>query len=223
MARVNTYRLTARYNAATQELGEMAYQVDVRYSPSRKLGFYVNYSNITDLDDNLLYRELFTQVTYKFKRKWNLIAGVQLQNYNQEIFETKPGVDLVETLIPYVDFLYKIDRKRSIRFEAQYMATGLELFGYTNREYGDWLFGLVEFSIAPHWTFTVSDMFNIDPQNKDFPDQAHYPRFDIFYTNKANRFSFSYIKQVEGVVCTGGICRLEPAFSGVKLTVNSSF
>ncbi len=223
MARVNTYRLTARYNAATQELGELAYQIDVRYSPSRKVGFYVNYSNITDLNNNLLYREIFTQFTYKYKRKWNLIGGVQFQNYNQEIFETKPGVDLVETFIPYVDFLYKFDRKRSIRFEAQYMATGLELFGFTNREYGDWLFGLVEFSIAPHWTFTVSDMYNIDPQNADFPDSSHYPRFDVFYTNKANRFSLSYIKQVEGVVCTGGICRLEPAFSGVKLTVNSSF
>ena len=51
----------------------------------------------------------------------------------------------------------------------------------------------------------------------------HFPRFDIFYTYKTNRFSLSYVKQVEGVVCTGGICRLEPDFSGVKVTVNSTF
>ncbi|MFN9380586.1 MAG: DUF6029 family protein, partial [Bacteroidota bacterium] len=38
-----------------------------------------------------------------------------------------------------------------------------------------------------------------------------------------NLFSLSYIKQVEGVICTGGICRLEPAFSGVRLSLNSSF
>ncbi|MEM9822759.1 MAG: DUF6029 family protein [Bacteroidota bacterium] len=45
----------------------------------------------------------------------------------------------------------------------------------------------------------------------------------MFYTNGANRFSLSYIKQVEGIVCAGGICRLEPAFSGVRATVSSTF
>ena len=50
MTRVNTYRLTARYNAATQTLGELAGQIDVSYRPSRKLGFNVNFTNITDLD-----------------------------------------------------------------------------------------------------------------------------------------------------------------------------
>ncbi|MBX2876139.1 MAG: hypothetical protein KTR30_28725, partial [Saprospiraceae bacterium] len=51
----------------------------------------------------------------------------------------------------------------------------------------------------------------------------HYPRVDIYYSRKANRFSLSFIKQVEGVVCSGGICRLEPAFSGVRLGVNAAF
>ncbi|HEY1045054.1 MAG TPA: DUF6029 family protein [Bacteroidia bacterium] len=33
----------------------------------------------------------------------------------------------------------------------------------------------------------------------------------------------SYIKQVQGVNCTGGICRVEPAFSGVRLSLSTSF
>ena len=229
MARVNTYRLTARYNAATQFLGEMAFQADVRYNYKRKLGFNVNYSNITTLDNDLLYRELYTEVSYKYKRLWTLLAGVQMQRYNQEIFEFKPEVPIVETLIPYFDFLYKFDRKKSIRFEGQYMFIGKDEKADALQDYGEWVFGLVEFSMAPHWTFTVSDMFNINPgklspTNENGEKEAlHYPRFDIFYTIASNRFSLSYIKQVEGVVCTGGICRLEPAFSGVKLTVNSTF
>lgn len=99
------------------------------------------------------------------------------------------------------------------------------------KDYGNWLFALAEFSIAPHWSFTVSDMFNASPGKNTPPvdqpvedkEDIHFPRFDIYYTNKTNRFSLSYVKQVEGIVCTGGICRLEPAFSGVKMTVNSSF
>jgi len=72
-------------------------------------------------------------------------------------------------------------------------------------------------------------MYNINPGKSSPKDsngdgiKAHYPRFDVFYTYKTNRFSLSYVKQVEGIVCTGGICRLEPAFSGVKLSVNSTF
>lgn len=228
VTRVNTYRLTARYNAATQTLGELALQADVFYRPSRKWGFNVNFANITDLDQNLLYRELYTEVQFKHKRTWNILGGLQIQRYNQEVFEFKPGVPIVETLTPYVDVLYKFDRKKAIRFEMQYMNTGKDEKSNEKHDYGDWLFGLVEFSIAPHWTFTVSDMYNIGPgKNSPVEDGAkkaiHYPRFDIFYTHKSNRFSLSYVKQVEGVVCTGGICRLEPAFSGVKMTVNSSF
>ncbi|HMQ60296.1 MAG TPA: DUF6029 family protein [Flavilitoribacter sp.] len=229
MTRQNTYRLTTRYNAATQELGELAVQADIRYAIKRKLSFNVNFSNITTLDDELLYREVYTEVQYKHKNKWQLLGGVQLQRYNQDIYEDKPGVPLVETLTPYFELLYKIDRKKAIRFEGQYMAVGDDPKANYKQDYGDWLFGLAEFTIAPHWTFTASDMFNITPgKNSPVDDSGHkesihYPRLDIFYTHKSNRFSLSYVKQVEGVVCSGGICRLEPAFSGVKMTVNSSF
>lgn len=223
MTRINTYRLTGRYNAATQELGEFAYQIDARYALNKQWSFYANFSNINFLDDanTQLYQEIFTEIQYKPNRKWQLLAGLQRQQYNQEIYESKPKAPLVETITPYADVLYKITSKKAIRFELQYMST--------EQDYGSWAFGLAEFSIAPHWTFTVSDMYNIDPGKNSPVDEngekikAHYPRFDVFYTHKANRFSLSYIKQVEGVVCSGGICRLEPAFNGVRLTVNSTF
>jgi len=228
MARVNTYRLTARYNAATQFLGEMAVQADLRYNYKRKFGLNLNFSNITDLEDNLLYRELYSKFTYKLKRTWQFNAGLQIQRYNQEVFEFKPDAPIVETFTPFVDVLYRLSRRKSIRFEGQMMLTGEDEKG-ERHDYGNWLFGLVEFSIAPSWTFTVSDMYNIGPgKNSPVDDSGekaalHYPRFDVFYTHGSNRFSLSYIKQVEGVVCTGGICRLEPAFSGVRFTLNSSF
>ena len=214
LTRVNTYRLTARYNAATQFMGEQAFQFDVTYAPTRKLLFNVNYSDIKDLNNDQLYREILGEVTFKYKRKWQLIAGVQHQNYNQEIYEFKPDVPNVETITPYVEFLYKFTRKKSLRVEAQLMTVGeyTDDSGKLQRhDYGDWFFALAEFSIAPHWTFTVSDMYNLDPGKNSPTDSSgeklsiHYPRFDIFYTNRSNRFSLSYVKQVEGVVCSGGI------------------
>lgn len=228
MARQNTYRLTTRYTAVTQFLGEQALQAEMRYSPSRKLQFLLNGSYIDDLQGNLLYREVLGEVLYKYKRKIRAVFGLQRQIYNQEIYFVKPEEDNIETWVPYIDFQYKLAKRKAIRLEFQYMNVNENDKG-EKLDYGDWMNALVEFTIAPHWTFTASDMYNFNPgkASPTNPDgskaKIHYPRFDIFYTYKTNRFSISYVKQVEGIVCTGGICRLEPAFSGVKVGVNSVF
>lgn len=222
MNRFNTYRMTARYAPATQDLSELAYQADVRYRFSKKLSILGNFSNITDLDGELLYREILSEVVYKYKRKWQLTGGLQLQKYNQEIYEVKPEVPLVSTVTPYVDFLYKFSRKKSIRFESQYMAT--------KEDFGSWFFALAEVGLAPHWIFEASMMYNIEPSKKSPVDPESgeslnilYPTFGVVYVNKSNRFQLRYVKQVEGIVCSGGICRLEPAFSGVKFSMTSNF
>jgi len=229
LTRVNTYRLNARYNPATQEHGELGIQADIRYLLNRSWSFNVNLAHTTTLDNQLLYKELYAEIAYKYQRTWSLLGGVQLQTYNQEVYEFKPNVPRVNTIIPFAEFLYKFDRTKAMRFEAQAMITGEDKSVELRQDYGNWLFALAEFSIAPHWTFTASDMFNITPGRNSPQDsngeklQIHYPRFDVYYTMRSNRLSLSYIKQVEGVVCAGGICRLEPAFSGVRLTVNSTF
>lgn len=229
MARVNTYTLLARYNAATQELGEQAVQLDLRYAPNRNLRFNLNFSNIWTLDNELLYRELYAEAYYRPGRYLSLTGGFQWQEYNQETFEFKPGVPILSGITPFVDVLYKIGNRRALRFEFQYKGVGQDQMVSQKQDYGDWLFFLAEYSIAPDWTFTISDMYNVGPGRNSPVDAAgtpqaiHYPRIDISYTTGTNRFDLSYVKQVEGVVCTGGICRLEPAFSGVRFSVNSSF
>ncbi len=228
MNRQNTYRLTTRYQPATQDLSEQALQADVLYRINKKLIASVNLSAINTLGNDVLYREMITEILYKYKRKWTLTGGLQIQRYNQGVYESKPDVPLVETFVPYVDFLYKLSRKKSIRTEIQYMITGDDEKAGYKQDYGDWLFAQVEVAFAPHWAFTVSDMYNSNPgKNSPTVDdkkvKLHYPRVDIFYTHQSNRFSLSYVKQVEGIVCTGGICRLEPAFSGVKFSINSTF
>jgi Family of unknown function (DUF6029) len=211
MTKQNTYRLTARYSPATQELGEQAIQGEIRYKINKKWGIFVNFSDVKTLDKKQLYQEIFTELTYK-QKKYNIIGGVQLQRYNQDVYETKPGVPMVATLTPYVEVLYKFSRKKALRCELQYMNS--------KQDYGSWIFALAEYSMAPHWVMTVSDMYNAQPKKTA---DLHYPTVAVAYTQGSNRVSLSYVKQVQGVVCSGGICRLEPAFSGARLTLNSSF
>jgi Family of unknown function (DUF6029) len=212
MSRQNTYRLTSRYVPATQELGEQAFQVDVKYAPKENMNIDVNVSNISNLNNDLLYREIYVSLLFK-KEHSQLTLGMQHQTYNQQIYEVKPNVPYVETITPFVEYIRSFSDTKSLKIEAQYMNN--------KQDYGSWIFGLAEYSVAPKWVFTVSDMFNFDP--KKTKEALHYPTVAVVYAVDANRFSLAYVKQVEGVVCTGGICRLEPAFSGVRLAVNSNF
>ena len=96
----------------------------------------------------------------------------------------------------------------------------------TKQDYGSWLYALAEFSISPHWLFELSDMYNIAPTVKEDGkegEKLHYPTAGVVYSAGSTRYSLRYVKQVEGVVCSGGICRLEPAFSGVKLNISANF
>jgi len=216
--RQNTYRLTARYSPAAQDISEMAYSVDARYSFSKKWNMLVNFSHVSTLEGKLLYRELFTELQYKYQRKWQINGGLQLLTYNQEVYEQKPEVPLVQTIVPYIDVLYRFTAKKSLRTEFQYMST--------QQDFGSWIFGLMEYGVAPKWIFECSGMYNIDPKkfnSKGVKEKTLYPTFGVVYIREKTRFNLRYVKQVEGVVCSGGICRLEPAFSGVRFSINTIF
>lgn len=224
MMRQNTYRLTTRYSPATQDISEQAVQLDLRYNLAKKLSGLTNFSYITTLEGEQLYREVYTQLLYKYSRKLKITGGVQMQLYNQAVYEGKPKnvTDNVQTITPFVDVLYKFTRKKSLRVEAQYMST--------KQDYGSWIFAMAEVGLAPHWQFEMSGMYNLIPNstNPNIPEavrgkQILYPTFGAVYSQGANRYSLRYVKQVEGVVCSGGVCRLEPAFSGVKFEVTSTF
>lgn len=222
MSRVNTYRLTSRYAPATQELDEEAIQFDARYAVNKNLSFLVNYSHITRPEaeeHSNIYDELYTQFTLKKPKKWTMIGGVQFMRYDQELYQGKAGAPIVKAVTPYIDYLYKFDQKKSLRTEVQYMAT--------KQDYGSWMYALAEFSISPHWLFELSDMYNIAPYESEGTsgkkEKLHYPTAGVVYSSGSTRYSLRYVKQVEGVVCSGGICRLEPAFSGVKLNISANF
>jgi len=225
MTRENSKRLTTRYNAATQELDELAFQADVQFKVNKIWSGEANFSNINTLDGLLLYRELYLAAKYK-KRKtpWVLTGGLQFQQYNQEVYEVKPGVPLVQTVTPFSEVVYKFDRKKSIRAELQYL--------FSRQDYGQWVFALVEYSIAPKWSFSLSNMVTLDPEKfyknsniriNDTSRPANFYSAFVSYAEKANKFSLAYVRQPDGINCTGGVCRYEPAFSGVRMTVNSSF
>ncbi|MEZ4906075.1 MAG: DUF6029 family protein [Saprospiraceae bacterium] len=110
MNRLNTYTLTARYSPATQLLSEIAYQLDLKYAFNKKLGININFSDIKDLDGNLLYNELYSEVHYTKSRSWKFVGGLQYQNYNQPVYEGE-GTEMLVAYTPFIDILHRISRK----------------------------------------------------------------------------------------------------------------
>jgi hypothetical protein len=237
IARQNTYRLPARFAPNTQELGEQGLQLDVRYALNKKISLGLNVTDIYNLDNVELYREIAPEFSYKKDRKWQALLGLQFLKYNISVYQFKDDPEdsndvlpwvgtgergYVDAFTPYAEFLYKFTPKKSLRIEAQYLLT--------DDEFGSWINALAEWGWAPHWLVYVSDMYKIKHDSgREFTseqtkyDGLHYPTVGVVYTHKANRFSLSYVKQVEGINCAGGICRYEPTFSGVKLNISSSF
>lgn len=232
LTRQNTYRLLARYNAVVQELGENAMQLELTLKPSKTTQFNINGSLVTKLaglsskglnwnDSTRLFRELYVDASHKFSKKFKALVGIQWIGYNQQVFEAK-AAPYVNALTPFGEFTYKLNNTRSLRFEWQYMHNKQDLGSFVN--------GLLEFNMAPHWSFAAGDLLNFEPgpvspalaPGEKF-EYIHYYNFFAAYTFKATRLTAGYLKQPQGVNCTGGVCRVEPAFSGARLTLTTNF
>ena len=97
----------------------------------------------------------------------------------------------------------------------------------TEEDLGSFYHGILEWNNSPKYTIAISNMINTKPVRVVNPTLAnqvlYYPGVFIKYNVKTTSFTASYVKQVEGINCTGGICRLEPAFSGLRFTLSTQF
>jgi hypothetical protein len=235
-------RLMSRYTPASQDLSEMAGTANLLISPNDVTNLTFTYTNINRLDNytpinkldsKKLYREAYGEVLYNGFKSWTIQLGIQYLEYNVFIYQVRSNLltantkaPVVYAVTPFTEVTYRINDKRSIRAELQYMST--------KQDWGSWVFALLEYNIAPKWSLALSDMYNISINKNDDNPNSIYPGFQskkadhyyncfVAYTKGSNRFTLALVRQVDGINCTGGVCRYEPAFSGVKATVTSSF
>ncbi|MFM2387803.1 MAG: hypothetical protein RL660_2560 [Bacteroidota bacterium] len=217
IALIRPQRTIARYTPQSLDYSEFSKAANLFFVPSENYSFNATYTHIDDLDGNKLYRELYADAEIRSLKNFVIHAGVQVLNYNQEVYQLKGK--MFNAITPFTEITYKLSEKRSIKTDIQYMAA--------QGDYGSWIYALLEYDIAPKWAIAVADMYNttaganfaIHPDLK----KQHYPNVFVAHTRNAHRFTAQYVKQVEGINCTGGVCRYEPAFSGFKFGITSSF
>lgn len=235
-----TYALPALYPYATQMEGEWAYQASAaykvkgRYAPKYKLNFSrvngLNNSrmNVTDVDvkgtdgyksvffknGDKYYQDIDLIYEHKLNKRFEHHVMYMYQNYNKEIVQKEGG--MINSHIFVYEPKWKINKKMTLRGEAQYL--------HTAHESGDWGFVLAELSMAPYLMFTISDQIGkCEPTPGEYGDVKHYYNFGVTGNIKSHRIQLSYGRTRAGYNCNGGVCRYIPASKGVRVSYNYNF
>ena len=221
LTRQYTYMLTNLNPYQVKANGELGGQIDLCYSYRSKdnryryWNFHANFSTFYSLQalasnggKRMLY---WRDINFDVERQWNKKWKSTLLYSFQDNMDNQAHIFVG-------DVTHKFNRKTSLRFEVQYLLSGDDKSEWDGmHSEGDWVAGLVEFSLAPSWSFYVQDMYNIG-QSK-----THYYNGGFSYTHNRTRVQLSYGRNRAGYICSGGVCRYSPAYTGVNLVLTSSF
>jgi len=184
-------------------------------------------------NEELYFQDINLEINKKINKKIKANFVIANQTYNKDFLEGKiPGeYGVLNSTILITDISYKIKKGHSLRMEFQ-MLNSKQLEDYSTHggayenglekpAEGDWSMGLLEYTISPHWFFTIQDMYNWG--NEDVSKQLHYVNLNAGFIKGANRFEIGYGKKREGIFCVGGVCKLVPSSNGFNLSISSSF
>ena len=150
----NSLRLPARFQIAPQEIGEMAFSIDLTYSLTKHILININGSIIDTIRfKDPYYREAMFDVEFKKLLGGKLDQHVGIQYiYNNQIRFQNEGIKDMQAITGFLETTYRLSRKKSVRMELQYQ--------HAPKDIGQSVFALLEFNIAPSWSFSLSDLYN---------------------------------------------------------------
>ncbi|MEQ9402762.1 MAG: DUF6029 family protein [Cyclobacteriaceae bacterium] len=234
--RQHGYLLPNIYPYAVQLNGEIGGQVSISYLVSKKSslgGKYgtrlaLNYSRFNKLkksesasaednfdseffqfSDTLLYSDFNFEIEKKVSKNLKFVLNYIQMNYNKFEIEGVPSEN-VKSQIAVVEMLYKPGNRRSLRTELQHLST--------KQDKENWAGFLVEYSMAPKWSFHFFDQYNYG-----YIDKVHYYQTGFSYTKNSSRLAISYGRQRGGLICVGGVCRNVPSATGLSMSLSTSF
>ena len=225
-----TYMLTTHHPYTAQvgsaignfvNSGEIGGQIDAFYNfrrgtaigGKRGMKVHANFSTYYAIAEegtckagNLLFRDFSFDVEKQWTKKFKMVLLYSLQQYN-ESYGARP--EYMTQNIAVADLLYKWTSTFSTRLELQYLQT--------KEDKKDWMAALLEVSFAPHWSIFGSDMYNHGSS------KIHYYNFGVSYAKSRTRVALGYGRYKAGYICSGGVCRVVPAYTGANLSITTSF
>ena len=201
--------------------GEMGGQLDVFYhfkrgtviGGKRGLKLHANFSSYYALEKegtaqigNLSFRDFSIDVEKQWTKSFKMNLLYSMQEYSPSYGANK-ATNLSNIFV--ADLQYKFTPSFSTRMELQYLTT--------KEDQKDWMAALLEINFAPAWSIYGSDMYNHGKE------KIHYYNVGASYAKSRTRVALSYGRNREGYVCSGGVCRTIPKYTGANLTITTSF
>lgn len=174
----------------------------------------VPYSNtLFGIGNGVIFRDYNLEVRKKLSKKSKVnLMYMYTENDTRLTLGDALGT-LVQAHIGVVDYTYKLNDSHTIRTELQALTT--------SQDQGSWASALIEYSISPHWFFSILDQYNYGNPNEN--RREHYILTGAGYTKEGMRLQVFYGRQRQGILCVGGICRVVPATNGVTLQLSKTF
>ena len=248
LTRQYTYSLANLDPYSVHAMGERAAQMDIYYNIRRGSALGGRYGTKLHLNGSITYESAaaiyntigkagnamhfaYLDASFDLEKQWNkkfkTTILLAFQRMNTELNAKIP----VNRYIAVFDGLYKLTSRQSLRLELQYLyspfamqesinpSTGMPEYSVFDdkKNRGSWWAASLEYSFAPRFSIFVSDMYNFESE------KVHYYSVGMSYTKGNTRIGLTYGRNREGYVCSGGVCRQMPGYTGINLSLTTSF
>ena len=193
--------------------GEFGGSADLYYR-LKSWYFHVNGSLIYALpsalrrhdDLRMTYRDLNIQVEKRWNRRVKTVAFVSIQEKSPSHGERK-ATECQNVFV--LDGLFRLSARLSLKTCLQYL--------YSQELTKDWMGAVLELSSTDGWAVHVQDMYNHGTTGE------HYYEGGVSWRRHAFKAELSYGHQRAGLVCSGGVCRWQPEYTGGLVRLQYSF
>lgn len=209
LTREHLYTLPNRAPHASNADDERGQQAELTWDAPGGWGTLLNASRTRKHDGTTVFEEIYTQVEHERLGAWRVRAG----------FGYRESEGLRQGVVGEIG--WRADERRSVALKAEHQhvrmggGTGFDLGAYDEE------FVELELDVAPAWSMSamleVNDKFDLQ---RAFGERAGpFPAAQIAYaTTDGARIALWAGKRQAGYLCSGGVCKYEPAFQGVELT-----
>ena len=212
LANLNPYQVNGRGECAVQL--DLFYTLRSRSDRNKYWIFRANASSAFTIDrkqsDNGERRLLWMDLNADAECHWNRQLRTTFL-YSRQEWSPSHGYEegTYASNIFVADAQYKFNKKYALRGELQYL--------YSKDYERDWVAALAEFTFAPQWSIYATEMYNLGETKK------HYYTAGVSWSKGKTRVQLSYGRNRAGYLCSGGVCRYSPAYTGVNLLLTAAF
>ena len=209
LTRDNIYTLLNRspHNLNTDD--EVGWQSEFNYTTGNRWGILVNGSNIENHENELIFQEFYAHLEQKRIGRWRGRVAFDYQDSEG---------DLRQTVIGEATYFFNEAHSLTGQFEHQHVrlagGPGFSLGAYDQQ----WI--KLEYEVAPRWAFAgIIELNNKYPEQREPGEgEGPFPAAVVAYNIPRGGFLVLWVGERQaGQVCSGGVCKYEPAFEGIEV------